>query len=60
MEVINAKYNDFVGLSGQLGGVEGAIVRMAKPLTELKVQLWVGFEVSGCLIESVGSCGKRY
>ena len=38
MEVINDRYNDFVGLSGTLGGVEGAIVRMANPLTELKMR----------------------
>lgn len=37
MEVINEKYDDFVGLSGQLGGVEGAIVRIAKPLTDIQV-----------------------
>ena len=36
--MINAKYNDFVGLANQLSGVEGAVVRMGKPLTELKVK----------------------
>jgi len=37
VEAINARYNEFVGLASQLGGVEGAIVRIARPMTDLKV-----------------------
>lgn len=37
VEVINEDYSDYVGLAGKLTGVEGAVVRMRRPLGELKV-----------------------
>lgn len=37
VEVINEDYADYVGLSGRLANVEGAVVRMRKPLLELRV-----------------------
>ncbi|PNH09417.1 hypothetical protein TSOC_003943 [Tetrabaena socialis] len=37
VEVINEDYSDYVGLSGRLANVEGSVVRMRKPLLELRV-----------------------
>ena len=37
VEVINEDYNDFVSLSTKLVSVDGAVLRMQKPLLELKV-----------------------
>lgn len=37
VEVINEDYSDYVGLAGKLTGVEGAVLRMRRPLGELKV-----------------------
>ncbi|KAG2451026.1 hypothetical protein HYH02_004295 [Chlamydomonas schloesseri] len=39
VEVINQDYADYVGLSGRLANVEGAVVRMRKPLLELRDKL---------------------
>ncbi|KAG2428415.1 hypothetical protein HXX76_011535 [Chlamydomonas incerta] len=39
VEVINEDYADYVGLSGRLANVEGAVVRMRKPLLELRDKL---------------------
>lgn len=37
VEVINEDYDDFVSLSSKLVSVDGAVLRMQKPLLELKV-----------------------
>jgi hypothetical protein len=37
IEVINDDYNDFVSLSTKLVNVDGAVLRMQKPLLEVKV-----------------------
>lgn len=37
VEALNEDYSDYVGLSGQLSGLEGAVVRMRQPLLEIKV-----------------------
>lgn len=39
MEVINEDYNDFVSLSTKLVNVDGAVLRMQKPLQEVAEQL---------------------
>ncbi|GMH43984.1 hypothetical protein BSKO_11918 [Bryopsis sp. KO-2023] len=39
VEVINENYNAFVSLGSQLTGVEGAILRIGKPVQELKGKL---------------------
>ncbi|GFR52956.1 hypothetical protein Agub_g15629, partial [Astrephomene gubernaculifera] len=39
VEVINEDYADYVGLSGRLANVEGSVVRMRKPLLELRDKL---------------------
>ena len=39
MEVINEDYNDFVSLSTKLVNVDGAVLRMQKPLEELQARL---------------------
>lgn len=38
VEVINEDYADYVSLSGKLVNVDGSVLRMRKPLTELKVR----------------------
>lgn len=38
MEVINEDYNDFISLSTKLVNVDGAVLRMQKPLLEVKVR----------------------
>ena len=38
MEVINEDYADFVSLSTKLVNVDGAVLRMQKPLLELRVR----------------------
>jgi hypothetical protein len=38
---LNEDYSDYVGLSGQLSGLEGAVVRMRQPLLEIQV-CWYG------------------
>lgn len=38
VEVINDDYNDFVSLSTKLVNVDGAVMRMKKPLLELRVR----------------------
>lgn len=38
VEVINEDYADYVGLSGRLANVEGSVLRMRKPLLELRVR----------------------
>jgi hypothetical protein len=37
VEVINEDYNDFISLSTKLVNVDGAVMRMQKPLLEVKV-----------------------
>ena len=37
VQVINDDYNDFVALSTKLVNIDGAVLRMQKPLLELKV-----------------------
>lgn len=37
VEALNEDYSDYVGLSGQLSGLEGAVVRMRQPLLEIQV-----------------------
>jgi len=39
VEVINEDYADFVSLSTKLVNVDGAVLRMQKPLQELRVRL---------------------
>lgn len=39
VEVLNEDYSEYVGLSGRLTNVEGAVARMRKPLVELKDKL---------------------
>lgn len=39
MEVINEDYNDFVSLSTKLVNVDGAVLRMQKPLQEVAEKL---------------------
>ncbi|GLC45905.1 hypothetical protein PLESTF_000710900 [Pleodorina starrii] len=39
VEVINEDYADYVGLSGRLANVEGSVVRMRKPLLDLRDKL---------------------
>ncbi|KAK9821420.1 hypothetical protein WJX81_002272 [Elliptochloris bilobata] len=41
VEVINEDYADFVSLSGKLVNVDGAVLRMQKPLLEVQTQLEV-------------------
>lgn len=38
VEALNEDYSDYVGLSGQLSGLEGAVVRMRQPLLEIQVR----------------------
>ncbi len=38
VEVINEHYGDFVSLSSKLVNVDSAVIRMQKPLIEIKVQ----------------------
>ncbi len=38
VEVINEDYQDYVNLSAKLAHVDGAVMRMRKPLLELKVR----------------------
>jgi hypothetical protein len=37
VEVINEDYGDYVSLSSRLVNVDGSVIRMRRPLTELKV-----------------------
>lgn len=39
VEVINEHYGDFVSLSSKLVNVDSAVIRMQKPLIEIKVQI---------------------
>lgn len=39
VEVINEHYGDFVSLSSKLVNVDSAVIRMQKPLMEIKVQM---------------------
>lgn len=39
VEVINEHYGDFVSLSSKLVNVDSAVIRMQKPLLEIKVHL---------------------
>ena len=39
VEVINEDYGDYIGLSSKLSAVDGAVMRMRKPLVELKEKL---------------------
>lgn len=39
VEALNEDYSDYVGLSGQLSGLEGAVVRMRQPLLEIQSKL---------------------
>ncbi len=39
VEVINEHYGDFVSLSSKLVNVDSAVIRMQKPLMEIKVPL---------------------
>ena len=39
VEVINEDYGEYVGLSSRLVNVEGFVLRMRKPLIELKVSV---------------------
>jgi hypothetical protein len=51
VEVINADYSDYVSLSSKLVNVDGAVVRMRKPLTDLRVsRLTSGFRKNSTLI----------
>ena len=38
MEVINEDYNDFISLSTKLVNVDGAVMRMSRPVVKLKVR----------------------
>ena len=38
VEVINADYTEYVSLSSKLVNVDGVVVRMRKPLVELRVR----------------------
>lgn len=38
VEVINEDYNDFVSLSTKLVNIDGSVLRMQKPLLELKAR----------------------
>lgn len=40
VEALNEDYSDYVGLSSQLSGLEGAVVRMRQPLLEIQVGVW--------------------
>ncbi len=40
VEVINEDYGDYVSLSSRLVNVDGFVLRMRKPLVELKVTNW--------------------
>ncbi len=40
VEVINEDYGDYVSLSSRLVNVDGFVLRMRKPLVELKVNDW--------------------
>jgi hypothetical protein len=42
VEVINEDYSDYVSLSSRLTSVDGAVMRMRKPLLELKVCVCTG------------------
>jgi hypothetical protein len=47
VEVINEDYNDFISLSTKLVNVDGAVMRMQKPLLEVKVPV-PGFSLCAC------------
>ena len=38
VEVINEDYNDFISLSTKLVNVDGAVMRMSRPVIKLKVR----------------------
>lgn len=47
VEVINENYNEFVSLGSQLSGVEGAVLRIKKPMQDLQVSvfpIWIVVE----------------
>lgn len=62
VEALNEDYSDYVGLSGQLSGLEGSVVRMRQPLLEIQVcghfssNTWGCFPLVACL--RVTSCSK--
>lgn len=60
MEVINEDYSDYVSLSGRLVNVDGSVMRMRKPLVELKVSSGAQGEGDGGGGEHCGSRGRRW
>jgi hypothetical protein len=40
VEVINEDYGDYVSLSSRLVNVDGSVIRMRRPLLDLKVGHW--------------------
>lgn len=55
MEVINEDYNDFVSLSTKLVNVDGAVLRMHKPLQEVGEKL---LAVKASLQQELDSLGQ--
>lgn len=55
MEVINEDYNDFVSLSTKLVNVDGAVLRMQKPLQEVGEKL---LAVKASLQKELDSLGQ--
>lgn len=57
VEVINEDYSDYISLSGKLANVDGAVVRMRKPLMELKARpMHRGGAASLCTCSATMAC----
>eukprot|EP00884_Botryococcus_braunii_P005660 jgi/Botrbrau1/15095/Bobra.0255s0008.1 len=59
VEVINEDYNDFISLSTKLVNVDGAVLRMQKPLLEVKEKLTAVQAAVGAELEGLGEGLQR-
>lgn len=59
VDVINADYSSFMGLSEQLGSVDGAVLRMSAPLLKLKESLDNVQERHQAELQSLRDCLDR-
>jgi conserved oligomeric Golgi complex subunit 2 len=59
VDVINADYSEFMGLSEQLGNVDGAVVRLRTPLLKLKESLAEVQDRYRKELESLKECLER-
>ena len=61
VEVINEHYGDFVSLSSKLVNVDSAVIRMQKPLMEIKVQMALyESDTSNALQQALFHCGAAF